>query len=45
VHELCAAAEGPSQPQLDSTAASGDSCESEDGIAILKARAEAGMCE
>ncbi|KIK01116.1 hypothetical protein K443DRAFT_663026 [Laccaria amethystina LaAM-08-1] len=45
--ELHAVIEGPSQPQLDSTAASGDSCESaeEEGIAILEEEMEAGMCE
>jgi hypothetical protein len=47
VNELHAVIEGPSQPQLDSTAASGDSCESaeEEGIAILEEEMEAGMCE
>jgi hypothetical protein len=46
VHELHAVVEGPSQPQSDSTAASGDSDESaEEAIARLEARMEAGMCE
>lgn len=46
VNELRAVVEGPSRPQSDSTAASGDSRESaEEGIARLQARMEAGMCE
>ena len=46
VHELRVVAEGPSRPQSDSTAASGDSRESEtEGLERMKAMAEAGTCE
>jgi hypothetical protein len=46
VHELRVAAEGPSRPQSDSTAASCGSQESEaEGRARMKAKVEAGMCE
>jgi hypothetical protein len=42
VHELRVVAEGPSRPQSDSTAASGDSRESKtDGLERMKAKAEA----
>jgi hypothetical protein len=46
VHELRVVAEGPSRPQSDSAAASGDSHESKtEGLERMKAMAEAGTCE
>ena len=46
VHELRVVAEGPSRPQSDSTAASGDSRESEtEGLERMKVMAEASTCK
>ena len=46
VHELHVVAEEPSRPQLDSTAALGDSRESEtEGLERMKVMAEASTCK